>query len=368
LPTAVAKCAGSTAKRSRTGSFAAMLVFLSVAMLVLASCAPFGGARPGEISVLSYNVQNLFDDVDDGTEYRDYDPGAGNWDTARYHAKLSAIATVITTAEAEGPTIVALQEVENAAALRELAETYLQRAGYRELVLVPAPGSAVNNAVLSKLPVTRVQSHGVADVGSRYPLRDILEVWIDTGHEPLALFVNHWKSRSGGAESTERMRRAAARVVAERVRRLTASNPDVQLLVAGDLNISVDEYDRVDGAYRTALMPLADAAAPSVDSHLHVTFEPASARVTPRLVALYSPWKRSGTPGSYVYRGSWETIDHFLLAPNLVDGADWSFDGFAVVRETFMMDASGAPRRWRDGSGYSDHFPILLTLTYSDSN
>ena len=29
------------------------------------------------IDILTYNVQNLFDDVDDGTEYSDFDPGLG---------------------------------------------------------------------------------------------------------------------------------------------------------------------------------------------------------------------------------------------------------------------------------------------------
>jgi endonuclease/exonuclease/phosphatase family metal-dependent hydrolase len=306
---------------------------------------------------LTYNVQNLFDDVDDGTEYRDYDPGAGRWDTSRYHAKLGRIAEVILAAEPDGPSIVVLQEIENVGALAMLAETYLGDSGYREAVLVPTPGSAVNVAVLSKLPVGEIRSHAVSFLRADHPLRDVLEVWVDLGDGQLVVLANHWKSRSGGARATAPMRRAAAGVVARRVAQLSVTDPEVDVIVAGDLNVSLAE----NGEYLPALVPAASLA--RTPGGLAYTFEPSEASVGPQGTVLFSPWRLATLPGSYVYQDRWETIDHFLLAPGLVDGEGWEFSAFRVVREAFMMTTTGAPRRWIEDSGYSDHFPLLLTLS-----
>lgn len=334
------------------------VVFPAVTVVALGACRITNGGAPSEISLLTYNVQNLFDDVDDGTEYRDYDPGAGRWDAVRYHAKLARIAEVILAASPDGPSIVILQEVENVDVLRTLAETYLGDSGYREAVLVPTPGSAVHVAVLSKLPVGEIRSHAVAFLNAGHPLRDVLEVWVDLGDTDLVVLANHWKSRSGGAEATAPMRRAAAGVVARRVARLSVTDPHVEVIVAGDLNVGLSG----DGGYTPALVPAtAGEIAPGV---LGYTFEPAKAYVGARQTVLFSPWRLATVPGSYVYQDRWETLDHFLLAPGLVDGERWDFAGFRVVREAFMMTATGAPRRWIDDSGYSDHFPLLLTLRF----
>ena len=334
------------------------LTLVAVA-LATASCSILDSDAPAEITVLTYNVQNLFDDVDDGTEYRDYDPGVGTWTTQQYHRKLASIARVIMSSTPNGPTILALQEVENVAALTALAETYLQEGQYREAVLVPTPGSAVNTAVLSRLPITTVRSHAVSVLGYDHPLRDVLEVWIDLGDSELALFVNHWKSRSGGTEETAPMRRAAARVVRGRVSRLALTHPAVDVLVAGDLNIGLDAATVAAGGYSVALGPAGEAADTSI---LQFTLDPGTAVAGLEAVVLFSPWDLAAVPGSYVYRESWEAIDHFLLGPGLVDDAGWVFAGFEVVREPFMITNAGAPRRWIDDSGYSDHFPLLLPL------
>ena len=60
------------------------ILLLPMVLLTFISCTrcTFPGSKPkdGKVTVLSYNVENLFDDVDNGTEYPENDPGAGEWD------------------------------------------------------------------------------------------------------------------------------------------------------------------------------------------------------------------------------------------------------------------------------------------------
>jgi hypothetical protein len=128
----------------------------------------------------------------------------------------------------------------------------------------------------------------------------------------------------------------------------------------------VDEYERRQRRYVTALMPAAAAVGTAA--------LPVTSAVPPRTapLALFSPWfayRDSGrTPaGSYRYQGTWETIDHLLLGPGLFDGVGVSYAGsdrFAVISEG-LLDATGGPRRFLRGpppGGYSDHLPLRLEL------
>ena len=330
--------------------------------LLLATCGNVGPT----LTVVSYNVQNLYDATDDGGEYREF-TAAGGWNEALYTAKLRAIGSALRNAVPAGADLVALQEVEHAGAARRLVNLELSRQGYRHVAWLPDPRSSTGPVVLSKLPVRRVGALWV-EGSPEQSLRPILEVEValgETADAPsLFLFNNHWKSRSGGAAETERYRRRAAAALAARLREIHAADPQADVIVAGDLNVSVDEYERRQGRYVTALMP-AEAAAGGA---LPVT----AAVPSSSPLALFSPWydyRGAGRApeGSYRYRGTWETIDHLLLGPGLFDAAGVSYAGsdrFAVVGDG-LLDAAGSPRRFLRGpppGGYSDHLPLRLEL------
>ena len=267
-----------------------------------------------------------------------------------------------------GADLVALQEVEHAGAARRLVHLELSRQGYRHVAWLPDPRSATGPVVLSKLPVRRVGALWVEGPPQR-PLRPILEVEValgETADAPsLFLFNNHWKSRHGGAAETEPYRLRAAATLAARLREIHRADPKADVIVAGDLNASVDEYERRGGRYLTALMPASAAAGGA----LAVTADAPPPAASP---ALFSPWhayRAAGRvpDGSYRYRGTWETIDHLLLGPGLFDGVGVSYAGgdrFAVISDG-LLDASGGPRRFIRGpspGGYSDHLPLRLEL------
>lgn len=326
------------------------------ALLLLIAFAPPAAGEP--LSVLSYNVQNLFDAAEQGAEYDDF--RAGRWDAARYAERLTQIAAVLRAAPPGGADVVALQEVENRAAALDLRDR-LRGLRYRYAVAFPNDGAdlglTLTPVVLSRVPVLRVRLHQVWHDG-RY-LRPIVEVALDAGGgRPLYLFNNHWKSKLGGAEQTEPARRAAAAVLAARLRELQRADPAADVLVAGDLNEDVDEHAAA--PYPTALYSAAGGPA----GGLALTGRP-FAPVPAAGVVLYSPWLElpAAERGTVVHRGEWGTPDHFLLSAGLFDRAGlWYRPGdFAVIRDG-LVSAAGHPRRWTGSYGQSDHLPIVLYL------
>ena len=51
------------------------------------------GAR--DLTVLTYNVENLFDDVHDGSEFPEFDPARGTWNSDLFHMRVETIAEVV---------------------------------------------------------------------------------------------------------------------------------------------------------------------------------------------------------------------------------------------------------------------------------
>ena len=343
-----------------------ILLTAAIAVTSCSRCTLNGFSFSRTVTLMSYNVENLFDDRDDGTEYTDYDPGSSDWNTALYHAKLKSVAEAIEAGGKGGPDICLLQEVENERVVTDLLEGYLNVLKYRHAVTAPKNGSATTVALLSRFRPHTVQVHSVY-VDDDVLLRPILEVHFDIHGAELLVFNNHWKSKSGGAEETERYRRAAAGFISERVAAIRRDRPDLCIIIAGDLNERPDEQAAVGCAYPTALTVAGDCVAAANhagladDKTLRLTGSWAAAVEDSTL--FFSPWLESSYGGSYAYAGAWERIDHFLIAA-VPDGNGFRYKEFEVIAADFLLDREGFPLRWntRLASGYSDHLPIVLTI------
>jgi endonuclease/exonuclease/phosphatase family metal-dependent hydrolase len=318
-----------------------------------------------------YNVENLFDDVADGSEYREFNPQRSGWSSELFAMRVDTIAEVVRKAVPGGPDILAVQEVENERALDALRSA-LRDLRYTHLALVPKKRSATNTGVLSRLPISRVHSLAVprwkADT-----VRDVVEVEIVAGGRTLHLLNNHWKSKTEGPRETEESRIQASRVVNRRLREILSEDPLADVVVAGDLNENTDEYRRSGRKYQTALIPLGEKVPPGYSSSsIFLTAVPAETGMRDGRLVLYDPWFEVAPAerGSYLYRRQWQTLDHVLLSPGLFDGGGFSYQpgGFRVFRAPFLLTAKGAPRKW-DGlkgkRGFSDHLPLLLRLRTS---
>jgi endonuclease/exonuclease/phosphatase family metal-dependent hydrolase len=343
--------------------------------------------KKDSIAIMTWNVQALFDGDENGTEYAEYLESA-DWNREKYRGRLNVIAKAIDGMERR-PDVIALQEVESEAVIADLAAAFSGR-GYRWTHFANIPEMSLGLGLLSRFPLSEARSHSVIVDGELAP-RPMLEARVNTaaGNDAassVALFVCHWKSKLGGDDATESIRRASARIIVRRLREMAQTEPDLPAIIMGDLNENYDEFYRRNGAAISALLPDDPRAAEFTGLYGLDNGEPETAAIIGALqkdyiiisknkppevryfpdgvVSLYSPWAEELRDGSYYYKNDWETIDHFLLSPQLFDGTGWEFENCEIVNYPPFVSAKGLPVAYnpRTGSGMSDHLPLLLSL------
>jgi endonuclease/exonuclease/phosphatase family metal-dependent hydrolase len=328
-------------------------VFVSCVLVVcgmwFVSCTD--AAQAASLSVLTWNVEALFDGNDDGIEYKEYREDQG-WNEEKYRARLTAIAGVFDQME-RVPDIALFIELENQAVLDLLAGTYLAKHGYQQGYFAKKQGQALGMGVLSRYPVTKMLCHGSVRDGNAIP-RPVSEIWIEAGGEELVLLVCHWKSKLGEAEKSRTLRRDAALLIKRICGEIAADReaggkPPVPILLAGDFNQTAAEFFTDDFPF--VVTNVRDDFGKGQDDRDSPLF--------------WTPWGTEMEGGSYYYRGEWESIDHFFLSGAFFDGRAWEYGGSAVLREAPWTGGDGIPRSFnaRSGDGLSDHVPRLLTLT-----
>jgi hypothetical protein len=135
------------------------------------------------VTIMTFNVQNLFDNIDDADkDDKAYLPFAMkqteahiaecnsievaswraeclelDWSDAAIDFKLGVLAeTIRQINDGQGPDVIALQEVENAAILERLRTEHLADAGYLPAILIEGQDlRGIDVAFLSKLPLAR---------------------------------------------------------------------------------------------------------------------------------------------------------------------------------------------------------------------
>jgi endonuclease/exonuclease/phosphatase family metal-dependent hydrolase len=324
-----------------------------------------------KVSVLTFNVENLFDTEDDperddetflpaemkldaivqnkcrsqgGAPHHIRDCLSKNWSPEVLARKLSRLADVLRQTEGgRGPDILILQEVESREVLERWQKEHLKDMGYQTLVHLKGPDQrGISNAILSRLPLIdtpKLHDINVADLSDlKKPTRGILEAHLKlpTG-DPLAVFAVHFPSQ--GAPTPFRKR------AIERLLQVTGEVPKgTPILVGGDFNIS----SREDYAQRFFSDTLAQKF---FASH------------------LIGCEKCMGTI-FYPKDGTWSFFDVLLFSPNLVEDRDssWRVDrsSIQVVNSSvYQMSRFGTPARFGSGRapiGVSDHWPMYAEL------
>ena len=327
------------------------------------------------VILMTWNVHNLFDGKDNGYEYDEFLESSG-WSTEKYLGRINTISAAINSVEPK-PDIILLQEIESLKILEDLALAI--SGGYSWSHFANNPGAAVGLGIISRLPLLESRVHSITIGGDTTP-RPVLETRIDTGEGEFVFFGCHWKSKVGGDDATENVRKASARVILRRIRELWENEPNLGVIVAGDLNENHDEFYRRDANIISALIPddprcaeltgCLDADSDEI-AGLQKDFIVISKDKPPQpvnfpqgSVVLFSPWADGLQDGSYFYSNNWETIDHFLVSFQFFDDEGLEYESTMIVNNQNFTNASGKPISYnmRTGSGLSDHLPLLLTL------
>lgn len=310
--------------------------------------APAPRAPGDEYVFCTWNVENLFDDVDDPHNHdEDEDWFAQN--PQMVYEKVGMLAdTLVRLNDGKGPDILAVVEVENRRAVGLLRDALNARlpSEWRYDGLVHhdnVTGRRIEPAILTRLAVGQNGTHS-------FGIRRILEAHLDADGAPLVVLASHWTSRLRG--DTEGKREAYADVLYERVVALTRDDPAADVLLAGDFNDEPDD--------------------PSLRDHLHTTGDPAQLRAGTSPLRLLDLTERldPAQDGTYFQGGRWELLDHIVVAPGLLDPRGWMIVPDSIRTEHPAELRFGRDRRpWRFGGptnrnprGPSDHFALTVRL------
>jgi endonuclease/exonuclease/phosphatase family metal-dependent hydrolase len=352
----------------------------------------------GRFSVMSYNVENFWDDIEGNTEhnYDDFQSEKGsNWYASGFSAiKARKIAQVL--AMAGTPEVVSLQEIEsarNSTRTLEILKPELQKLGYTSFALGAQEENnptAVTTLVVSKFPILKNESLAFRTDGEDVAsARDPQVVTLDVQGTPLRVYNNHWKSKSGEKStpvknpdgtlaepqtSGEIMRMEVAKLIKADIDAALSVNPEAEILVMGDFNSEYNESMLM--GKRSGSVQGLNATG---DERMMV------ANLTSN--RLYNLWFELPELArcTYSFDGLRNCLDNFLLSDSLYDNSGLQYvdnsyrvmgwNGTAAAR---MLNADGSPMRWQvlketkkvngnkvtilskhSGVGYSDHLPII---------
>lgn len=280
------------------------------------------------ISILFYNVENLFDTEDDTLKNDDefLPDGKKKWTNTKWNEKTNKIAKII--AGNNYPEIIGLCEIENKLVLEKLKNHYLFKNKKYSIIHFESPDSrGIDCALLyqhNKLDILSMRANKVNLNGRK--TRDILSATFTHLNDTLALFVNHWPSRYGGKKKSNPKREIASKVLLFLMDSTATNFPNHKLIAMGDFN---DEPK---------------------DSSLKV-------------LSKYNN-RSAKLNGTIKYKGKWQVFDQFICSKN------FSY-GLTVYKPTFLLEEDktyGGEKPFRTyygpffNGGFSDHLPIKLTF------
>ena len=307
-------------------------------------------------TVMSWNVQNLFDGIDDNTEYPEFDPGSDAWSERLYLRRLERTAEVIRNSVPGAADLLILQELEKPEILDDLADDLLRNMDYHWRLGISGY-SIIRCGILSRYPIHSVEVVDCGFYNSR-PLRPVLSFTVDAPGGAIRVFALHWKSPNNGRTITESTRFKEASIVRNLVEPLLRQNESAKILIIGDLNTPGDGK----------IKPAALAPWPPKPNEPRAALFRSEIREGVGLhddgIVFFDPDPNPvlGAPGTYWYRNDWDRPDRALLSRGLIDGSGLVLELCRTGAPEIIGDTLGRPKRWYSDKeeGYSDHLPLVL--------
>lgn len=312
----------------KTGLTRSGITFL---FAVLASFA----VSAGEVTVMTYNVENMFDVFDDP-----YSSDEGT--DIKRRDEITAIAKAIAHADAD---IVVFQELENEHLLASMVKAFLPGRGYNYVACQRTNSTrGINLGIISRFPIDRLASYrfrtlthpDVADQTWRFS-RDAMHITLDVNGSELHIINVHLKSNSSrdGDRYSIKRRSAEALGVKAIVREILEKQADADVLVMGDFNSNLEqrpEQDRPWPATQLLRAPEPDGKHLMTDVHDAIAYDD---RVTILGNDRYPP-----AVFDYIYASP-------ALAKKLVKNSP------SIIRDKAMTAGS-------------DHLPVTASFVISD--
>jgi exonuclease III len=325
------------------------LLMLCTALLIgLFSCATGYNEshHTGVGTIAFYNVENLFDTVDDPhTKDEDFTPTSSlQWDGAKYQEKQEHLAQVIANFDKEGLAIMGLAEIEHKQVVEELLQTAaLAGKGYRCIAEESNDPRGIDVALIYSQAFTVLSHHVLRPCKDQDCLesRDVLAVQGILMKDTVWVYVNHWPSRRAGTEESNAKRLILSAVLKHSVDSVLTNSPASKIIIMGDFNDT-----------------------------------PADASIANLMKgeSLFNPFTSLSTEevGSIKFKKDWLIFDQIILSNNWQQdkkssSVSYKSNTAAVYHPAFLhykeLLRNGPFRSYNGekyGGGYSDHFPVYL--------
>ncbi len=312
-----------------------MKYILSLSIVLLFS---YSNAQQ-ETSIAFYNVENLFDTIDD-PHHNDNEflpNGKREWNSKKYFEKITHINKVIK--EMDYPLIIGLCEIENAAVVRDIVNHDVLKEKYGVIHYESKDHRGIDNAIIYDSSILTVISSGIIRFDMPKPAspsRDIVWAKFKRGNTEFIAMVNHWPSRWGGQLKSEPKRLVAAYAAKEFIDSVENADPKMNIIFMGDLN-----------DYPTNRAP-----------------EIIQEDLKPMITSTSGEFG-----GTHNYRGEWGVLDHIMITSSFTKKGDLyikkksgKINNFDFLVTTYK--GKKVPFRTYGGGkylgGYSDHFPISV--------
>jgi predicted extracellular nuclease len=310
----------------------------------------------GQVRILFYNVENLFDVYDDSLkEDNDFLPdGLMRWNITRYNKKINFLEkTIVAAGEWNTPSIVAFCEVENRKVLEDLIyRTYLSKFYYRIIHEESPDRRGIDVCLIYKNSDVDELYHRYwipeeinrNDFNSRSVLYAKLKISSDTIH----FIVNHWPSRRGGVLAGENYRQQIASMVKRKVDSIIKSDlSGPRIIILGDFNCTPDDQ------VIKSLISASDT--------------------TGNLKNLSECLEPKGL-GTYRYAGTWEMVDQVIVSDRLLSCKKGLYTEpglLKIFEHDFLLKKDpkypgltpfSTYKGYKYQGGFSDHLPLVLDL------
>lgn len=352
----------------RTSIYYSTFIFVVLTLSCVKQPA-FSAATAAKISVMTYNVENLFDtEHDQGKLDYTFLPLAEkkkskshqqecekikvhkwkeeclylDWSEKNLDQKMKNTAvSILQVNDGKGPDVLIMQEVENKKVLETLVKKYLKKAGYTSVHLVEGRDTrGIDPAIITRLPVVgeavlhEIPFASISD-DEKKDTRGILEVNVKLPDDStMTVYSDHFPAPFHKKEFRIQAYQYLGTLMEQK-------GKDAIQVAGGDFNTPGDE-----------------------DRKHHLLDE----NVEPHWIIAHRVGYK-GTEGSSYYPKdkTWSFLDMLLLSKNLNDGKGWDWNpaSFQIANKAkSQLTEDGIPQSFdpATGKGMSDHLPLYLEI------
>ncbi|PKP14025.1 MAG: endonuclease [Bacteroidetes bacterium HGW-Bacteroidetes-3] len=316
-------------------------------------------------TIAFYNLENLFDIVDDTLKLDETSPMMEIKENraAIYQLKLNNMAKVLSeigTEEAKNsPVIIGVAEIENYGVLEDLVNTAFLKDKNYGIIHYDSPDiRGIDVGFLYQTSHFKPIYHEIFELrlwdnnGYRIFTRDQLLVSGYLGDELIHIIVNHWPSRLGGEAKSRSKREKAAFLNTQIIAKIKETDPNPKIIIMGDLN---DDPN---------------------NSSLKNILKTKAKKSEVQDGDIYNPMEEMFRRGqnTLAYRDNINLFDQIMFTSPLLTTTN-NFSSYkmyktAIFKPQYLTTQTGKYkgypfRSWGNGGftgGYSDHYPVYLYL------